>query len=173
MNTLTDPAWKRRGASLIWDANALATIISPKKVISLRQCFALRDHWPKDLPGSGGDALVVAGLEGCLDVLSREDAETWLEGDLRSLIFSFQEEYENQAALIFWLPSGKKRIRMNSSTESYHWLCSAPQSHEIIELGRCLWAGAEPDLARILDSTERNSDPDGPAWIGLHHPRSS
>jgi hypothetical protein len=40
----------------------------------MRACLGLHTSWPDDLPGHGGDALVVAGLEGCLDVLTPDDA---------------------------------------------------------------------------------------------------
>ncbi|MFB1488916.1 MULTISPECIES: hypothetical protein [unclassified Thiocapsa] len=64
------------------------------------------DDWPDELPAAEGDALIVAGLEGCLDVLSGEDAAQWLETDLREAVFSFQDFYEGQAGLILWAPSG-------------------------------------------------------------------
>jgi len=60
---------------------------------------------------------VVSGFEGCLDVLSSEDAEHWIENDLKELILSFQDEYEGQAGLIFWVPSGHNRISMAGASE--------------------------------------------------------
>ena len=55
----------------------------------------------------------------------------------------------------------------------------ADQVSEIIErtprlaLGRCLWGGAEADVARILVSEEKEPEFDGDAYVGLHHPRIS
>ncbi len=72
----------------------LTSVIAPTAVVSIREFFALRKAWPDELPGSEGDALVVAGLDGCLDALSQQDAQAWLESDLKAAVLSFQEHYE-------------------------------------------------------------------------------
>ncbi len=167
-----DQTWTRRGLSLLWDSDALARIVAPGDVVSLRQLCAIARRWPAELPGADGDALIVAGLEGLLDTLAPDDAQTWLEHDLKQLILDFQNEYEGSAALIFWLPAGRRRLTMSRATEAYSWQHS-PAKKPHLPLGRYLWAGAESDVARILVSDEANPDPDGPAYIGLYHPRIS
>jgi hypothetical protein len=62
---------------------------------------------------------------------------------------------------------------MSASTEEYFWSCALPHAGVKLPLGRMLWAGAESEVGRILDPAEKNQDFDGPAWIGLHHPRIS
>ncbi len=173
MRTLNDMSWTRRGFSLLWDANALSRIARPSQVVSMRQFFTMQENWPQDLPASDGDALVVAGLEGCLDILSHDDAITWMESDLKACILSFQDEYEGDTALIFWLPAGRKRIQMQMAAETYTWKCAAPKGDRTIQIGQSLWAGAEREVSRILLSEQPEPDPDGPAWIGLFHPRIS
>ncbi len=173
MKTLQGDVWKRRGVSLLWSPEALSTLATAKEVVSIRQFFALLGNWPDDLPSNDGNTLVVAGLEGCIDLMSPEEAEEWLKSDLLPAILEFQDEYSLEAALVFWLPDGKRRIRMNRATEAYSWICAAPNSGQTLDLGRILWAGAEADVGRILDDSQPNKDPDGPAWIGLHHPRLS
>jgi len=173
MQVLRQRRWVRRGFSILWDAQSLTRVGTPDQVVSMREFFSFRDHWPEDLPASGGDALVVGGLEGCLDVLSVDDTLVWLKEDLKTLVLDFQEFYKGDAALILWLPSGAKRIHMIASTERYTWKLSAPHADQTIDLGRCLWGGAEADVARILDSDDPKADCDGPAWVGLHHPRIS
>lgn len=166
--------WKRKGFSLLWSADALAKISSPSEVVSIRQFFAMSHDWSDDhLKSSNGDALVVAGLEGCLDLLSPEDAATWLLERFHPAVLSFQSTFESDAALLFWLPTGKSRIRQNAANESYHWLCSGTHNRESIEIGRILWGGAEGDATRILDPLAPNQDPDGAAWIGIYLPRLS
>ncbi len=159
----------RRGCSLLWGTDALAELADPEQVLSLRQFAALAGAWPEDLPASNGDALVVCGFEGCLDLLTLADAERWLEHDLHDLILAFQEEYQGQAALIFWTPSGRNRITMSGATEEYYWKHAG--SEKGLHIGRLLWFGAEQEVERILDSD--NADYDGSAWVGLHHPRIS
>ena len=173
MHFLQQDRWVRRGFSILWDAQSLTRVGTPDQVVSMRDFFSFGKRWAEELPASNGDALVVGGLEGCLDVMSADDAVRWLEEDLKRLILDFQDFYKGDAALILWLPSGCKRIHMNSSTETYTWSLSAPHADQSIDLGRCLWAGAEADVARIIDSDDPEADYDGPAWVGLHHPRIS
>ena len=173
MQVVSDLSWSRRGLSILWGAKALHQVAKPSSVLSLRESFALSRNWPEDLPAANGNAVVIAGLDGCLDTLQPEDAIQWLESDLRTLILSFQDHYENHAAMILWLPNGRRRISMPRATEEYAWNCAGVDSGTVIPLGRCLWAGASSDVRRILDSSVSSQDPDGPAWIGLNHPRIS
>ena len=163
----------RRGFSLLWEPRVLREVIAPGAVLSIREFFALRKEWPEVLPGAEGDALVVAGLEGCLDSLSERDAIVWLETDLKAAVLSFQEHYEGQAALILWLASGRTRVGMDLADEEYFWRSSPGRDGSRLSLGRHLWGGAESDVARILVSEENDPDPDGEAYVGLHHPRIS
>jgi hypothetical protein len=173
MKILRGDVWKRRGFSLLWGSDTFSLLSKPHEVVSIRQFFTMIGRWPDDLPSNGGSTLVVAGLEGCMDLMTPIEAETWLKVDLLPAVLSFQDEYSLEGALVFWLPTGKNRIKMNRATEAYSWLCSAPHSNQNLELGRILWAGAEADVGRIMDPNSSNNDADGPAWIGLHHPRLS
>jgi len=173
VRTRFDSGWMRRGCSLLWSIDTLTKVAEPAQVTSMRQFYAMSASWPAELPSGGGDALVVSGLEGCLDLLEQADAEKWIEQDLKDLILSFQGEYEGQAALIFWLPSGRSRISMVGSTEEYYWKHKASESDKGLHLGRLLWSGAESEVERILDTDDQTADYDGKAWAGLHHPRIS
>jgi hypothetical protein len=173
MRLVRDKSWARRGVTLLWGAKALNGLAEPTQIGSIRRFFELSRQWPEELPNGNGKSLIIAGMEGCLDVLKPEDAESWLEQELKEAILSFQTEYEGQAGLVLWIPSGRQRIRMNKAAEQYLWRCGHPFGEREIELGRILWAGAESDAGHVLDSEEKNQDPDGPAWIGLHHLRIS
>lgn len=172
VQTRFNRGWCRRGFGLLWDVAALGQVTRPEAVLSLRQFFANVEHWPEDLPAAEGDAMVVAGLEGCLDILTAEDAEVWIETDVREAILSFQDHYEGQAGLIFWLPSGRNRISMKGSTEQYYWKHrgSVPDG---LPIGRLLFSGAESEVERIMNTDDFNADYDGKHWVGLHHPRIS
>jgi len=173
MNTIQGDGWKRRGFSLLWEPRALAEVIAPARVVSMREFFAhkIANAWPDELPGLDGNALVVAGLDGCLDALSEQDAETWLESDLKSAVLAFQDHYQGQAALILWVASGRVRLGMDLADEEYFWKVASGRTR--LPLGRCLWGGAEADVARILVTAEKSPDFDGEAYVGLHHPRIS
>jgi hypothetical protein len=173
VRTRFDSGWMRRGCSLLWSIEALTKVARPSEVVSMRQFLDMAKAWPEELASGGGNALVVSGVEGCLDVLDQADAEKWLERDLKDLILSFQGEYEGQAALIFWLPSGRSRISMAGSSEEYYWKHKASESEKGLHLGRLLWSGAENEVERILDTEDQDADYDGKAWAGLHHPMIS
>ena len=164
--------WSRRGFSLLWDANMLAEITEPQDVVSIRQLFAMVDDWPDDLPAAGGDAVVVAGVEGCLDTLNATDAEQWLVNDLRQAILSFQGYYEGGTGMVFWMPSGRNRISMRGASEHYYFKHrdSGPDG---LHIGRLLWSGAESEIERIMDTEDQDADYDSKHWVGLHHPRIS
>lgn len=163
----------RRGFSLLWEPRVLTEVVAPSAVLSIRGLFELRKDWPDELPGAEGNALVVAGLDGCLDSLSEQDAIAWLETDLKTAMLSFQEHYEAQAALIMWIASGRTRIGMDLADEEYFWKTAPGRDAARLPLGRCLWGGAEADVARILVSEEKDPDFDGEEYVGLHHPRIS
>ena len=92
---------------------------------------------------------MVAGLDGSLDLLTPMDAEAWLGDAIKPAILSFQDEYEGDAALAFWLPAGQNRIRAQAATDEVSWLCHAPHGHQI-DFGRILWGQANEYPQEIL-----------------------
>jgi len=164
--------WPRRGFALLWDTETLTDLTTPEAVLSLRQFFSQVDDWPEDLPAANGDAMVVSGIEGCLDILDGHDAERWIETDLKEAILSFQDHYQGQAGLILWVPSGRTRISMKGSTEQYYWK-HRDTGPDGLPIGRLLFSGAENEIERIMQTEDCNADYDGKYWAGLHHPRIS
>src|SRR5215467_11507292 len=150
MKQMRDTVWKRRGISWIWDGAALAAVAKPSEVVSLRQWLRMRGKWDDELPSSNGCAVVVAGLDGGLDLLAPDDAESWLGGDVKDTILSFQDFYESDAALIFWLPEGKRRIHIHSATDTVTWQCAAPSFHAHLDFGRLLWGEAREYPQELL-----------------------
>lgn len=149
MRQLHDTVWQRRGTSWLWDEEARNQICAASEVWSLRQFLRAKGNWPDDLPSNGGRTLVVAGLDGSLDLLTPADAEVWLGDTIRPVILSFQDEYEGDAALVFWLPGGDKRVRAYAATDEVSWLCHTPHGHQI-DLGRILWGQANEYPQEIL-----------------------
>ena len=150
MKQLRDTVWQRRGTSWLWDAEALAQICLASDAWSLRQFVQATGHWPEDLPSNDSNTLVVAGLDGCLDLLSPSDAEDWLGAKMKKSILSFQDFYDGQAALVFWLPTGAGRITTNPATDAVSWRCAHPNSNESVDFGRVLWGEAHEYPQEIL-----------------------
>ena len=142
MKMTLDTVWQRRGTSWIWDEEARNQVCEAAQVWSLRQFLRSVGKWPDDLPSNGANTMVVAGLEAGLDLLTPDDAEAWLGDTVKAAIFSFQDYYEGDAALIFWLPAGQSRIKLNSATDSIEWRCAAPSSEALLAFGRILWSEA-------------------------------
>jgi hypothetical protein len=128
----------------------------PGEVVSLRQWLRMRGKWDDALPSGNGSAVIVAGLDGGIDLLAPDDAESWLGGEIKETILSFQDFYNSDAALIFWLPEGKRRIQINTATDVVTWQCAAPHSRSRIDFGRLLWgdAGEYPQELMLHGATE-------------------
>jgi hypothetical protein len=150
MRQLLDTVWQRRGASWVWDEEARNQICAASEVWSLRQFLRVAGKWPEDLPSNGDQTLVVAGLDGSLDLLAPGDAETWLGDVIKPAIQSFQDAYGGNAALVFWLPTGRSRIKVQASTDAVSWLCAAPHGQSRLDFGRILWGEANEYLQEIL-----------------------
>jgi hypothetical protein len=164
MRQLRDTTWQRRGTSWIWDAVARDKVGSASEVWSLRQFLQAKGSWPEGLPSNDNQTLVVGGLEGALDVLSPTDAENWLGKAIKGAILSFQEFYDGEASLIFWIPSGRERLDINLATDDVSWCCAHPHQDQRIDFGRILWGQANEYPQRIL--LPETSSP-----IGLFHLR--
>ena len=170
---LYDDIWTRRGISILWDADQLGVVCKPTQVVSLRQFFRFHaEGWPEDkLPLVNDKALVVAGLEGCIDALPPDDACTWLEQTVYPAIVSFQREVSgggDQVALILWFVD-HRRLTHQSSDDTYYWHCGTEYKGQQIPLSRCLFNGAQHDLQQIhVTGDNRQSH-----FVGLYHPRIS
>lgn len=150
MKQTLSTVWQRSGTSWIWDEEARNQVCSAHEVLSLRQFLRLVGHWPDDLPSNGDRTMVVAGLEGSLDLLSPEDAEAWLGEAIKHAILSFQDYYQGEASLVFWLPSGQGRIKSHPATDTVEWRCAAPYSESVLAFGRILWGEANEYPQEIL-----------------------
>jgi hypothetical protein len=150
MKQFLDTVWQRSGTSWIWDPEALSLICQAQEVWSLRQFLNATGKWSENLSSNQGKTLVVAGLEGCLDLLSPKDAEKWLADDIKQAVLSFQDFWVGQASLIFWLPGGARRIIINPATDEVSWHCAAPHDGSQIDFGRILWGGAHEYPRQIV-----------------------
>lgn len=150
MRQVLDTVWQRRGTSWVWDEEARNQVCSASEVWSLRQFLRASANWPDDLPSNENRTLVVAGLEGGLDLLTPRDAETWLGDAVKAAVLSFQDAYSGEAALIFWLPSGQSRLRIQAASDAVSWLCEAPARGSKIDFGRLLWGEANEYPQEIL-----------------------
>ena len=169
---LENDTWTRRGISLLWDSESLAQLCQADQVLSVRDFLQYHNaNWPDDMPFVNDRALVVAGLETCIDALPPDHSTQWLEQSVYPAIISFQREVADggsQAALIFWFVE-QKRIEYRTSEDAYFWHCGGEYKQQQIPLSHCLFNGAQRDLSRIVVPSQGKAE----HWIGLFHPRIS
>ena len=163
MKRTLDTVWQRRGTSWLWDEEARNLVCKAPEVWSLRQFLQAVGRWPDDLPSNGGNTLVVAGLEGGFDLLTPDDAETWLGDTVKKAILDFQDSFDT-GSLVFWLPAGHSRMKMNIATDSVEWRCAAPHGGSLLAFGRILWGEANEYPQEILLR-------EGGKAVGLYHLR--
>jgi len=169
---ITGDTWTRRGISLLWDPDTLSSITEAKNVLSVRQYLNYyKTVWPEELQTANGYAMVAAGLETILDVMEPSELIEWLEKEFYRSLLSFQNMYEGQCALIFWLPGGQKRVEYKADG-IFYWTCSGPYHGEQIPLSSCLWNGAASD-AKIIAKGLGIHDVKDKGCIGIYHPRIS
>jgi hypothetical protein len=164
LKQLRDTVWQRRGVSWIWDADALNQVAVPGEAVSLRQFLRLVGNWGDELPSNKGNALLVAGLDGGLDLLSPVDADKWLGDSFKEALLSFQDHYEGQAALIFWIPEGHRRFKIQTASDAVVWRCAHPNQDDELDFSRVLWGDAGEYPQEILL-------PGGSKSAGLFHLR--
>jgi len=153
MRQTLDSVWQRRGTSWLWDETARNLVCTAGEVWSLRQFLQAVGNWPDDLPSNDNRTMVVAGLEGSLDLLAPEQGELWLTDTIKPAILSFQDAYAGESALIFWLPQGQNRIRVHTATDAVSWLCDAPYRGSQVDFGRLLWGQANEYPQEILQQS--------------------
>lgn len=169
---LLDDIWLRRGISLLWDAESLASFCPAQNVISVRGFLLLHAAgWPEaDLALVNDVCLVVGGLESAIDALPPDEAVLWLEKTIYPIIISYQENVAGggtEASLIFWI-ADSKRIDYHTSDDTHYWHCGTEFKGQQIPLSRCLFNGAQDGLRRIVTSDKKAEH-----GIGLFHPRIS
>lgn len=169
---LLDNIWMRRGISLLWDADILASFCQARQVVSLRQFLLLHAaDWPEaELPLINEVCLVVAGLESAIDALPPEEAVRWLERTVYPAIVSYQENVAGggtEASLILWI-ADHKRLDYHTSDDTHYWHCGTEYKGKQIPLSRCLFNGAQDGLRRILVGDTKPE-----TGVGLYHPRIS
>jgi hypothetical protein len=49
--------------------------------------------------------------------MAPEQADAWLGNVLKHAILSFQDAYQGEAALVFWLPAGQRRVHVFSGAQ--------------------------------------------------------
>lgn len=164
MRDISSSAWQRRGSSIVYHRNLLVPLIAGGAMVSLREALTWVKNWPSD-PPNGGNTVLIAGLETCLEVMVASEAENFLRRTVRPLLLECRSHWD-QCGLIFGFGCSEKRFFIDPQ-ENILFLNSDGTK---IRLSEGLWNGAAPDelfQVTILDS-EKNRD-----VVGGYHVRLS
>ncbi|EJV56406.1 MULTISPECIES: hypothetical protein [Bacillus cereus group] len=172
VSVLYGETWTRKGISLLWDPAEVGKVAELEDILSVRQYMNFyRTEWPDELPSITGDAMIIAGLDSILEILAPDELVKWFETEFYPTLLSFQNMYEGQCALIFWLPQAQKRLELKADG-IYYWNCGGQYQGVQIPLSSCLWNGAAID-AKLIATSQKVHDIRDKSCIGLYHPRIS
>ena len=165
MRQLEQTGWQRKGISWLWDADARNQVCASPEIWSLRDFLAAAPSraWPDKLPSNGGNALVVAGLDACLNLFDPVEAELWLKNEYKPALKNFQNHFNGELALLFWLPVGGSRLVVKQPSDDVVWICQKPTMAEVA-FGRILWGNTGNNPQEILQGGVR---------AGLYHKQLS
>ncbi len=170
---LKTDTWKRSGVSLIWDTDSIASLCTADQMLSVRQFFQLYEHRWDDVDSlmPNDYALLIAGIEGCIDALDPDDAAQWLSERFYPAILGYQSDVAgggSQAALVLWVPN-KNRFHYVRSEDTYYWDCGSAYGNRRIHILQYLFDGAYPDCKEIEVETANSNN----NTIGLYQQRIS
>jgi len=115
--------WFKRGCSIIWDNRCLSRLVKDNSEItpiSTALRMSKSNTWPNKLPASGGRAMVIVGLDGCLESLEDNEREKWLKDHIKPLVLNFYRKFQNEASLIFFFERGTASF-IDHIDEAFVW----------------------------------------------------
>ena len=139
MREMSSSAWRRRGSSIVFHRDLLVPLIEAGAMVSLREALSWVKNWPPE-PPTGGNTILIAGLETCLEVMVPVEAEDFLRRTIRPFLLECRSRWD-QCGLIFGFGCSEKRF------------CVDPQENILfvhldgtkIRLSEGVWNGAARD----------------------------
>jgi hypothetical protein len=154
--------WFKRGCSIIWDNRCLTRLVKDNSEITpistaLRMSKA--NSWPDKLPASNGRAMVVVGLDGCLESLEDDQREKWLREHVKPLVLSFYRKFQNEASLIFFFERGTASF-IDHIDEAFVWQPTNKQGKPL-PLVKFLYGGRFEEIKRLVSEHDPKKEPWG------------
>jgi len=141
MQEMTAQSWKRRGCSIVWSPELLATLITNAEAIPLRTALAWQRHGLPDSPPGGGKTVLVGGLQTVLEVMSDSDeAYGWLRANVLPLCRMWSNHWAG-VGLVFGMDGPGKLFQLNESDDLVYFGKGTDRSTKFC-LTRAIWNGA-------------------------------
>lgn len=154
--------WFRRGCSIIWDNRCLTKLVKDNSEIT-PIATALKmgklNTWPDRLPASNGRAMVVVGLDGCLESLDEDQRERWLKQHVKQLVLSFYRKYNNEASLIFFFERGHASF-VDHVEDAFIWQPTNKKGNPL-PLVKFLYGGRFTEIKRLVSDVDPKKEPWG------------
>lgn len=154
--------WFKRGCSIIWDNRCLSRLVKDNSEITpissaLRMSKA--NAWPDKLPASNGRAMVIVGLDGCLESLEDDQREKWLKEHIKPLVLNFYRKFQNEASLIFFFERGTASF-IDHIDEAFVWQPTNKQGKQL-PLVKFLYGGRIEEIKRLVSEQDPKKEPWG------------
>lgn len=147
--------WFRQGCSIIWEPKALARLVKDNSEItpiSAAIRYYKAKQWPDPLPAHRGRAMVIVGLEGCLESLDPQQREKWLKDHIKPLVIDFYRKFQTQCSLIFYFERGKNAFKEDIEN-AFLWKPS--HNHEkAVPLVKFLYGGTSKEVKRLVSEKD-------------------
>ncbi len=154
--------WFNRGCSIIWDPRCLTRLVkdnSEVTPISMALRFGKTETWPEELPAHSGRAMVVVGLDGCLESLEESQREGWLRNHIKPMVLSFYRRFQNGKSLIFFFERGKSAF-IDHIEDAFLWQPSSKQDKPV-PIVKFLYGGRFEEIKRLISEADADKEPWG------------
>ena len=148
MKILSNTSWKRQGSCILFGLTEIQELLNEKSMVSLKEFLSWRKDVPDDPPiPEDADTILVCGLETVMDTLSAEEAQEFLQYQVRPVIKNIQDIWTN-TGVAFGFPQGCMSFKeTHGSREEVLFLRSDNQA---VHISEGLWDGtAELNMQRL------------------------
>ncbi|MDR1534891.1 MAG: hypothetical protein LBU64_07325 [Planctomycetota bacterium] len=166
MDVMSIDVWREKGSSVVFDREALSSLLAAGDAISLRQALSwLEQSLPAD-PPERRESLLISGLETVLQVLSPPEAYDFLIYRVRPVIRELQAAWP-ACGLVFRFASPGQAFAEGGMNDE---VLFRRRDQQTVRLSDGLWdGGATIGLKRIVRATEQG----GEETLGYHVARIS
>lgn len=152
MNTISSPVWKQRGSCIIFDSLTLGELLSENNAISLRNALSWRDKLPLEPPSN---SILIYGLQTMLEILSPDDAYSFLLHRIRPLLMQLQNDWPACGVILAFTAPSQAFVEDPVDDEVFYVRLDKSK----IRLSDGLWDGsASVNIKRLVKAADNGKE---------------